>query len=60
MTCGNGTRIDTRTKNVEEMYGGNCDPVGNQKVEPCNTEICPRKAIDKNMLNNRTKNTRLS
>ena len=38
--CGGGTRINTRTKRVEEMFGGTCD--GESRVEEdCNTENCP-------------------
>ena len=42
LSCGGGTRIDTRDKVVEEDHGGSCDPMGNQREEPCNTEDCPR------------------
>ena len=41
MTCGGGTRIDTRTKKIEKSNGGACDPMGNQKEEICNVEDCP-------------------
>ena len=43
VTCGGGTRVDTRTVATEEMYGGTCDPEGDLKVEHCNTDDCPRK-----------------
>ena len=49
VTCGGGTRIDYRTIKAKEMYGGTCDPMGNQREVPCNKEACPRKAIIKNM-----------
>merc|ERR1712020_514836 len=38
---GGGIRVDTRTKTVEEQYGGICDPMGNQREEPCNSDDCP-------------------
>jgi len=39
--CGGGERIDTRTKSVEEMHGGFCDPEGDLRAEHCNPEPCP-------------------
>ena len=50
VTCGGGTRIDTRTKKSEAKYGGTCDPMGHERVVDCNTHICPRKSILSNML----------
>ena len=43
VTCGGGIRVDTRTKTVKEQYGGICDPMGNQREEPCNADDCPGK-----------------
>lgn len=38
-TCGGGTRTKTRTKKVEEAYGGSCE--GKHVFqEPCNVEDC--------------------
>ena len=42
VSCGGGTRIDTRTKAKVEAYGGTCDANGNQREVACNTEVCPR------------------
>ena len=39
-TCGGGSRTKTRTKIVEEMYGGTCDG-GSESVENCSTNSCP-------------------
>ena len=40
VTCGGGTRTNTRTKNVEESNGGVC--TGNPTAqEDCNTQNCP-------------------
>jgi len=41
VTCAGGTRLDTRTKSVEEMHGGTCDPAGGERTVPCNNNICP-------------------
>lgn len=41
MTCGGGTRVDSRTVAKEAMYGGNCDPEGGLRVEACNAQACP-------------------
>ena len=39
-TCGGGTKLSSRTKTVEEKYGGNCD--GESTMEDsCNSEDCP-------------------
>ena len=50
VTCGGGTRIDTRTKISEAKYGGHCDLMGHQKEESCNTEECPRKVTIKYLI----------
>ena len=42
VTCGGGTRVDTRSKNVEEQYGGMCDSNQTERKETCNTDDCPR------------------
>ena len=43
-TCGGGSRTKTRTKNVEEAFGGTCE--GEKSVtEDCNTEGCPSKIL---------------
>jgi len=39
-TCGGGSRTKTRTKIVEEMYGGTCEG-GSETVEDCSTHGCP-------------------
>ena len=39
-TCGGGNRTKTRTKIVEEMYGGTCEG-GSEAVEDCSTHGCP-------------------
>merc|ERR1712136_358172 len=39
-TCGTGTRINNRTKLVEEANGGTCDGQPSA-IEECNTEPCP-------------------
>ena len=39
-TCGRGTRLNTRTKKVEEVNGGICE--GESTIsDSCNTEDCP-------------------
>ena len=39
-TCGGGMRTNTRTKRVEESFGGVC--VGESTaIEECNTQKCP-------------------
>ena len=43
-TCGDGTRINRRTKKTEEANGGICE--GEATIEDvCNTEVCPRKYL---------------
>ena len=37
--CGGGTRTNTRTKKVRELYGGTCDGDA-QMVEACNEQEC--------------------
>ena len=44
VSCGGGTRVDTRTKAKVEAYGGTCDENENQREVACNTEDCPRNA----------------
>ena len=39
-TCGTGTRINNRTKLVEEANGGTCDGQPSA-IEECNSEPCP-------------------
>ena len=39
-TCGTGTRINNRTKLVEEANGGTCDGQPSA-IEECNPEPCP-------------------
>ena len=39
-TCGGGTKFSTRTKKVEEKYGGSCDGESTMEVS-CNSEDCP-------------------
>ena len=43
VTCGGGTRVDTRSIATEAMHGGFCDPEGNIRREICNEQACPRK-----------------
>lgn len=43
VSCGGGTRMDTRTKAKVEAYGGTCEDNGNQREVECNIEECPRK-----------------
>ena len=43
-TCGGGTRTNTRTKTVAEMYGGKCEGT-TTTTESCNTDACPGKGI---------------
>ena len=42
-SCGKGTRIDTRTKNVTEAHGGECETVDTLDTitEDCNLQECP-------------------
>ena len=40
VTCGNGTQIKTRTKNIEEEHGGSC-PGLSQKDRQCSNVPCP-------------------
>ena len=43
-TCGGGQQINTRSKTVEEDYGGKC--TGKPSVsETCNSQDCPGKGI---------------
>ena len=44
VTCGGGMRIDNRTLRVKAMYGGTCDPNGNQREVPCNNQTCRGKS----------------
>ena len=39
-TCGTGTRLNNRTKVVEEVNGGTCDGQPSE-IEECNPEPCP-------------------
>ena len=39
-TCGGGNKLNTRTKKVEEKYGGNCDGESTMEAS-CNPEDCP-------------------
>jgi hypothetical protein len=39
-TCGGGEREKTRTKRVEEMFGGVCNG-DSAEFEPCNNNRCP-------------------
>ena len=39
-SCGTGTRINNRTKAVEEANGGTCDGESTE-TEECNAEPCP-------------------
>ena len=40
VTCGGGTRTNTRSKTVEEKNGGSC--IGEPKpTEDCNKQNCP-------------------
>ena len=42
VTCGGGTRMNTRSKLLEEQFGGVC--FGDEVLtESCSTEACPRK-----------------
>ena len=41
-SCGGGTRTDTRTKNVTEEHGGECDQIAEME-ESCNVQECPGK-----------------
>ena len=45
VSCGGGTRVDTRTKAKEEAYGGTCEEDGNQREVECNIEECPRNIL---------------
>ena len=48
-TCGDGTHTRTRSKVIDEQYGGNC--VGNSSMhEDCKEMDCPGRKFDK--LNN--------
>ena len=42
VSCGGGTRVDTRTKAKVEAFGGTCDANGDKREVTCNTEDCPR------------------
>ena len=42
VSCGTGTRTKTRTKSVEEKYGGICAGDATEQ-ENCNTQDCPSK-----------------
>ena len=44
--CGIGTRIDTRTMNSKEMFGGYCDPSGDQREAKCKMTDCPGKNLN--------------
>ena len=39
-TCGTGTRLNTRTKLVNEANGGTCDGEPSE-VDECNSQPCP-------------------
>ena len=39
-SCGTGTRMNNRTKLVEEAHGGTCNGQSSEIVE-CNTQPCP-------------------
>ena len=43
-TCGPGTRSKTRTKKVQEKYGGTCEG-GSNSIEYCNLQDCPSKLL---------------
>ena len=44
-TCGGGSRTNTRSKRIEETFGGVC--IGEAiEVEECNTEKCPGMWVD--------------
>ena len=45
-TCGGGTHTKTRSKVIDEQYGGNC--VGNFSMhEECKAMDCPGRKFDK-------------
>ena len=49
-SCGTGTRINNRTKLVEEAHGGTCNGQPQEIVE-CNTQPCPGMILLPNHLN---------
>ena len=42
VSCGGGTRTNTRTKKIKEAHGGTCKGKATNK-EKCNTKKCPSK-----------------
>ena len=42
-SCDGGKRIVTRTKQGDDLNGGQCDPMIEKRTVSCNTESCPRK-----------------
>ena len=41
--CDGGNRIDARTKQGDDLNGGQCDPMIEKRTVSCNTESCPCK-----------------
>ena len=42
-SCDGGNRIDARTKQGDDLNGGQCDPMIEKRTVSCNTESCPCK-----------------
>ena len=42
-SCDGGNRMDARTKQGDDLNGGQCDPMIEKRTVGCNTESCPCK-----------------